>query len=111
MKKKIKIVRTLIKIVLTLLFVFLLMLSINQLIINFSDDGFLFVGLGVTSFGMHLFAWIAPRTFFNLCWKIADSLRPEDYFDYDAGFRKLELCDIGLLVVANIFVVLGIVII
>ena len=57
---------------------------------------------------MHLFAWIAPKKFFDLCWKITGIL--PDNFDYDTSFGKLELCDIGILIVANILITIGIII-
>jgi hypothetical protein len=97
-----------IKIVLTLLFISLLVFSINSLIFNFSDDGLFFTILAFVLFVMHLFAWIAPKKFFDLCWKITGIL--PDNFDYNASFSKLELCDIGILAVANILVTIGIII-
>lgn len=97
-----------IKIVLTVLFIALLAFSINQLIFSFSDEELAFVILAFVLFVMHLFAWIAPKTFFNLCWKITGIL--PDNFDYDTSFSKLELCDIGIIIVANIFVTIGILI-
>ena len=98
-----------IKIVLTLLFISLLIFSIKQIVFNFSDDGLFFVILAFVLFVMHLFAWIAPKTFFDLCWKITGLL--SDNFDYDTSFSRLELCDIGILAIANILVTISIVII
>lgn len=100
--------KKIIKIVLTLLFIPLLVFSINNLIVNYSDESLAFVILAVVFFVMHLFAWIAPKTFFKLCWKITNFI--PDNFDYDTSFSKLELCDIGILVVANILVTIGIII-
>lgn len=100
--------KKIIKIVLTLLFISVLVFSINSLIFNFSDKGLAFTVLAFVLFVMHLFAWIAPKKFFDLCWKITGIL--PDNFDYDTSFSKLELCDIGILVVANIFVTIGIII-
>ena len=97
-----------IKIVLTLIFVPLLIYSIYRLVLNFSDETLAFVILSVTFFVMHMFAWIAPKTFFDLCWKITKFL--PDNFDYDTSFSKLELCDIGILVVANILIIISIII-
>ena len=100
--------KKIIKIVLTLFFISLLVFSINSLIFNFSDEGLAFTILAFVLFVMHLFAWIAPKKFFDLCWKITGIL--PDNFDYDTSFSKLELCDIGILVVASILVTIGIII-
>lgn len=82
--------------------------SIHNLINNFLNDSLLFATLAFTSFSIHLFMWIAPKTFFNLCWKITNTM--PDNFDYDNSFSKLELCDIGILVVANILITISVVI-
>jgi hypothetical protein len=97
--------KKIIKIALTLVFVPLLIFSVNQLIFDFSDEALAFVILASALFAMHLFAWIAPRTFFNLCWKITVLL--PDNFDYDTSFSKLELCDIGILISATLFLVIS----
>lgn len=88
--------KKILKILLTIIFIVFLIFAITKLINNFLNDSLLFVVLAFTLFAMHLFAWIAPRTFFNLCWKITGIL--PDNFDYDTSYIKLELCDIGLLV-------------
>lgn len=88
--------KKILKILLTIIFIVILIFAITKLINNFLNDSLLFVVLAFTLFAMHLFAWIAPRTFFNLCWKITGIL--PDNFDYDTSYIKLELCDIGLLV-------------
>ena len=88
--------KKIIKIVLTLLFISLLVFSINSLIFNFSDEGLAFTILAFVLFVMHLFAWIAPKKFFDLCWKITGML--PDNFDYDTSYSKLELVDIGVLI-------------
>lgn len=84
------------KILLTLIFIVISIFSIIKLINKFSDNSLLFVALAFTSFIMHLFAWIAPKTFFNLCWKITNTM--SDNFDYETGYSNLENCDIGLLI-------------
>ena len=81
------------KILLTIIFI-VIIFSIIKLINKFSDNSLLFVVLAFTLFAMHLFAWIAPKTFFNLCWKITNTM--PDNFDYDTSYSKLEICDIGL---------------
>ena len=88
--------KKILKILLTIIFIVILIFAITKLINNFLNDSLLFVVLAFTLFAMHLFAWIAPRTFFNLCWKITGIL--SDNFDYDTSYSKLELCDIGLLI-------------
>ena len=88
--------KKILKILLTIIFIVILIFAITKLINNFLNDSLLFVVLAFTLFAKHLFAWIAPRTFFNLCWKITGIL--PDNFDYDTSYIKLELCDIGLLV-------------
>lgn len=88
--------KKILKILLTIIFIVILIIAVNKLINSFLNGSLLFVVLSFTLFTMHLFAWIAPRTFFNLCWKITGIL--PDNFDYDTSYNKLELCDIGLLI-------------
>lgn len=88
--------KKILKILLTIIFIIISIFAINKLINNFLNNSLLFVVLAFTSFAMHLFAWIAPKTFFNLCWKITGIL--PDNFDYDTSYSKLEICDIGLLI-------------
>lgn len=84
------------KILLTILFVAIAWLSIVKLTSDFSNDRLLFTVLSFVLFAVHLFAWIAPRAFFNLCWKITNIM--PDNFDYDKCYSKLELVDIGILI-------------
>ena len=88
--------KKILKILLTIIFIVISIFAITKLINNFLNDSLLFVVLAFVLFAMHLFAWITPRTFFNLCWKITGVL--PDNFDYDTSYSKLELCDIGLLI-------------
>ena len=88
--------KKILKILLTIIFIVILIFAITKLINNFLNDSLLFVVLAFTLFAMHLFAWIAPRTFFNLCWKTTNIM--PDNFDYDTSYSKLEMCDIGLLI-------------
>lgn len=101
-------IKKILKILLTILFIVGLIFSINNLINNYFEDALMLIVLAFTMFVLHLFAWIAPKAFFNLCWKISDIL-PDD-FDYDTSFRKLESVDLGILIVSNIFLVLGMII-
>ena len=84
------------KILLTIVFIVVSIFSIIKLVNDFLDSSLLFVILAFVSFAMHLFVWIAPKTFFNLCWKITNTM--PDNFDYDTSYSKLEICDIGLLI-------------
>lgn len=93
--------KKIIKILLTIIFVVISIMSINKLINNFLNDSLLFVALAFVLFAIHLFAWIAPKTFFNLCWKITGIL--PDNFDYDTSYSKLETVDIGIIITAVIF--------
>ena len=88
--------RKILKIILTIIFIVISIFAINKLINNFLNDSLLFVVLAFVLFSMHLFACIAPKTFFDICWKITCIL--PDNFDYDTSYNKLELCDIGLLI-------------
>ena len=88
--------KKILKILLTIIFIVISIFSIIELINNFSDNSLLFLVFAFTLFAMHLFAWIAPKTFFNLCWKITNIM--PDNFDYDTSYSKLEICDIGLLI-------------
>ena len=97
--------KKIIKILLTIIFVVISIFAIDKLINNFLNDSLLFVVLAFVLFAMHLFAWIAPRRFFNLCWKITGIL--PDNFDYDTSFSKLEVCDIGILISANLLLLIS----
>ena len=97
-----------IKILLTILFIIELTCMVYKLITNYSNDGLIFTVVSFTSFISFLFAWIAPKLFFNLCWKITNLM--EYSFDYDYGLKKLEFVSIGLLIFANVFLTIGILI-
>lgn len=88
--------KKILKMLLTLIFTVILIFSIIKLINNYLDISLLFVVIAFALFAMHLFAWIAPKTLFNLCWKITNIM--PDNFDYDTSYSKLEICDIGLLI-------------
>lgn len=88
--------KKILKIILTIVFIVTSILATNKLVGNFSNDSLLFVVLAFVLFSLHLFAWIAPKAFFGICWKITGIL--PDNFDYDTSYNKLESCDIGLLI-------------
>ena len=85
-----------IKVIFTLAFVVLSIFAIRKLIINIYSESFLFVVLAFGSFVMHLFAWIAPKNFFDLCWKLID--HTTDNFDYDTGYSKVGNVDIAYVI-------------
>ena len=93
------------KILLTVLFLIESLFFVNKLISDYSNDGLIFFVVAFVFFISYLFAWIAPKTFFNLCWKITKLM--EDGFDYDKGLRNVESGSIGLLIFANIILTIG----
>lgn len=101
--------KKILKVLLTIIFVIISIFAIDKLIIDYSNDGLIFFVLAVTMFFLHLFAWIWPKIFFNLCWKITAIL--PDNFDYETSYRKLEICDVGILIVANVMLVIALLII
>ena len=88
------------KVLFTALFIIGSIIAINQLMVNYSNDGVVVMVLALAFFCLHLFAWIAPKVFFNLCWKITGIL--PDTFDYENSYGKLESVDIGMLLTSNI---------
>lgn len=96
MIRKLVLMKKALKILLTIVFIVSSIFAVNKLVNNIFSNSLFFVALAFTSFAMHLFAWVAPKTFFNLCWKITN-LMP-DNFDYDTGYSKLEMWDIVLLI-------------
>lgn len=101
--------KKILKVLLTIIFVIISIFAIDKLIVDCSNDGLIFFVLAVTMFFLHLFAWIWPKIFFNLCWKITAIL--PDNFDYETSYRKLEICDVGILIVANVMLVIALLII
>ncbi len=93
------------KIILTIIFIVISIFAINKLISDFLNDSLLFVVIAFVLFSMHLFAWIAPKTFFDICWKITNTM--SDNFDYDTSYKKLEIVDIGILIVSIILLSLS----
>lgn len=76
------------KVALTILFAVASVFTIYRIVANFTVEKLIFIVLAFTFFLMHLFAWIAPRTFLNLCWKITAWL--PDNWDYDTAYVNLE---------------------
>lgn len=92
MKKKIKIS----KIVLTILFLIILFFAIYKLVNHVTFEKIIFIVLAFVTFLFHIFAWLTPRAFYNLLFKFSRHL--PYYCDYDAGYRKLEIRGLGILV-------------
>lgn len=84
------------KVILTTIFVVFSIFALKKLVNNFFHDSLFFVVLAFTLFIIHIFAWIAPRTCFNLCWKITNIM--PDSFDYETSYSNLEVVDIGILI-------------
>jgi hypothetical protein len=101
--------KKILKVLFTTLFMVFSIFAINKLVANYSNDGLVFIVLSFTAFSLHLFAWIAPNTFFDLCWKITGIL--PDNFDYETSYSKLEIVDVGILITANIILGIGFLII
>ena len=83
-------------ILLTIIFIIISIFAINILINKFSNEVLLFIVLAFVLFAMHLFAWFAPRVFFNFCWKITKII--SDNYDYDTSYSKLGFVDMGILI-------------
>ena len=98
------------KILLTVLFVLGSIFAINRLTVNYSNDGLFFIILAITAFLMHLFAWIAPKRFFDLCWKM-NVFIPDFDFDYDTSYKSLSSVGLGILITANIIWILGVLVV
>ena len=93
------------KFVLTISFTAISTLAINSLISDFSNQRLLFIVVAFTFFLMFLFAWIAPKVFFDMCWKITKIM--PDNFDYDTNLNKLDLASVVMLVTANVVSIIG----
>lgn len=98
--------KKMLKIIFTILFIIGAVFEIYRLIFHYSDDVLLLIIFASVFFLFHLFAWIAPKAFFNLCWKIAGS--NSTGFDYETSFRKLELVDIGIIITADFLLLINI---
>ena len=97
--------KKIIKILLTKIFIIFSIIAINKIINNFLNDRLLFIVLAFALFAIHLFAWISPRTLFNLCWKVTGIL--PDNFDYDTSYSKLEMVDIVVLITSTLLIIIS----
>ena len=82
---------------------------INRFVSNYSNDGVMFISLALLLFLLHLFAWVAPKKLFDLCWK-ASSIYPDD-FDYDTSYKKLGLIGMWLLIVSIVILMMSLLVI
>lgn len=101
--------KKLLKILLTIAFVIGFAFVIYNLSNNYSENSLLVTILAFAMFCMHLFSWLAPKTFFNLCWRITDHL--PDRYDYDRGYKNLAISGLVILIISNILLLIGILII
>ena len=101
--------KKLLKILLTISFVIGFAFVIYNLSNNYSENSLLVTILAFAMFCMHLFSWLAPKTFFNLCWRITDYL--PDRYDYDRGYKNLAISGLVILIISNILLLIGILII
>lgn len=100
--------KKILKVLFTIIFTIISFGVIYRLIYDYSNDGLLFLILAITFFIIFLFSWVAPKIFFNLCWKITKIL--PDNFDYDTSYSKVELISVGLIIVSNILLIIGLLI-
>lgn len=96
------------KILFTILFVLGAFFVATNIQLFYTQGPMVCIALALFVFALHLFAWVAPKTCFNLCWKMS-ALLP-DYFDYDAGYRKLDVCGLGLVITSDLFLTMGLLI-
>lgn len=94
------------RIVFTILFVACLAFEIYALVKSYSDDALFFVILAGAVFLFYLFAWIAPKTLLNICWRLSRFY--PDAGDYDAGLANMGNVSLGLIIIANISVIISI---
>lgn len=92
--------RNVLKILFTLSFITILAFAIKGLVSHFSDLRLFFVIVASILFISHLWSWIAPKSFFNMCWKMTKSLH--DSYDYDTSFSKLPSVGLGMAIASNI---------
>lgn len=95
--------KKIIKTIFTIIFIVITVFSIKKLIYNFSEDCLITILFAGFLFAMHMFAWIAPKKFYDLCWKI-NHLLPNDYEDYEynceRGVKVIEIGDIVILILS-----------
>ena len=96
--------KRILKFLFTLIFVISSFFALNKLTQYFTNDALIFIVLSFTLFAIFLFAWIAPRTFFDVCWRITNII--PDHFDYESSYRNLEFVSFGLLATAYILLII-----
>ena len=88
--------------ILSLIYIILLCFAIKIIIREYSDGKLLLIIISSTIYIFHLFAWLFPKMFFNICWKICNSIN--DGFDYETNFSKLKKIDLGMIIFSGILV-------
>lgn len=99
--------KKILKILLTIVYLVLVFLAVIRLLSFYTNDKLLFIVLSILSFLLHIFVWFAPKTFFNICWKISNYL-PDNY-DYETSFSRLEWGEMGLLISSFIFALISLI--
>ena len=104
--------KTILKSVLTAVFVPLAIYQIYRLVIDFKTrgadlavEGSFGIVFALVFFVFAIFAWIAPKTLFNLCWKMSKFM-PETY-DYETGLTNMSSFSLGCLIFSVIFLGIG----
>lgn len=88
--------------ILSLIYVIFLCFAIKIIISNYSDGKMLITAISITIYLCHLLAWLFPKWFFNICWKISKSII--DGFDYETNFSNLKKIDLGMNIFSNLLI-------
>lgn len=94
---------------LTIIFIICSIFAIIWEMNNYSIESSCFVGSSFVFYLLFLIGWIAPKKFFNICWKITD-FTMDDKFDYDGGYKYFKKTRIGFLITAYILLAIGVLI-
>ena len=88
--------------ILSIIYVIFLYFAIKILISNFSDGKMFITIISTTLYLCHLLAWLFPKWFFDICWKLSKSI--VDGFDYETNFRNLKKIDLGMNIFSNLLI-------
>ena len=99
-------VKKVLKIILTIICSVGIAFEIYGMSVNYNDGGLFLLVLAICSFIVHIFAWITPKTLFNLCWRVS-KYYPDD-FDYDTSLSKIGNVGLGILITAIILLGLSV---
>ncbi len=111
-----KATKTTLRIILTAVFVPLAIWQICLTVLDFKTrgaelalfDAFLMF-FSILFFVFSMFSWIAPRAFFNICWKLSGILR--ETYDYDTGLARVDSMSLSFLIVALVGLGIGLLVI